>query len=691
MAPKGKSGGANSDLKQEDILQAVVFADSFVSTFAPVSDDIPRALFPVANSALLDYALEFLCSGGVQEIFVVCCHLAGQVREHLKNSRWNDKSSPCNVVPVVTEGCLSMGDALRDIDAKSLIRSDFVLIYGDVVSNIKLQPIIDEHKNRREKDKSAIMTMVFREVPPGHATRCPQDDIVLAVDNETQNVIHYQRIADSDTKHLQFPVEVIMEHKDVQIRYDLLDANISICSPQVPQLFTDNFDYETRDSFVKGILINEEIMGNTIKMCVVKDAYAARVSSLQMYDAVSQDILNRWTYPFVPDGCHRHNKDNFSYGRHNIYLSKNVTLARDCMLVENVMLGRESAVGSKTTISHSVIGKNCKIGNNVVIKGSYLWNDVTVEDNCVIETSLLCNNVTVYSGVKLSPGCVLSSKVCVGPSIELKSGTVVVHSQEDDFGEGTMDATDGGCDAMFGSKGKAFLYKDTSGDDSDVEEVTRQVWGITIETESSSDEDSECSEGSESPPDSLQPDVPVYYTEMLDTVQRSKDENISCENLILEINSLKHAYNISIKELTGLVVKVLLDQPFSENPSLSGAQALKVLTDSLKRHLMVLKNYIKNEESQRQCLEAIEDFASASSAHLQLVTKVIHFLYEADVLLEQTILKWYRQVPSNRNRGNNSDDEDLEDRDNKHAEVRKQVAPLIKWLEEADEESSEED
>jgi len=53
--------------------------------------------------------------------------------------------------------------------------------------------------------------------------------------------------------------EVITDHKDVQICYDLLDPNISICSPQVPQLFTDNFDYETRDSFVKGILINEEV------------------------------------------------------------------------------------------------------------------------------------------------------------------------------------------------------------------------------------------------------------------------------------------------------------------------------------------------------------------------------------------------------------------------------------------------
>ena len=39
----------------------------------------------------------------------------------------------------------------------------------------------------------------------------------------------------------------------------------------------------------------------------------------------------------------------------------------------------------------------------------------------------------------------------------------------------------------------------------------------------------------------------------------------------------RHAYNISIKELTHIVVRALLEQPLSENPSLAGAQVLSVL------------------------------------------------------------------------------------------------------------------
>lgn len=37
------------------------------------------------------------------------------------------------------------------------------------------------------------------------------------------------------------------------------------CVLQVAELFTDNFDYQTRDDFVRGILVNEEVLFLLIK------------------------------------------------------------------------------------------------------------------------------------------------------------------------------------------------------------------------------------------------------------------------------------------------------------------------------------------------------------------------------------------------------------------------------------------
>ncbi|KAL3879779.1 hypothetical protein ACJMK2_032065 [Sinanodonta woodiana] len=674
MAPK-KINKRGEELKQEDVLQAVVIADSFDRKFAPISDKRPRSLLHVANVPLLDYTLEFLCSAGVEEVFVFCCHFAGQIKDHLKNAGWLDNDRKFSVQTIISEDCMSVGDALRDIDAKSLIRSDFILIHGDVVSNINIQDVVQEHKKRRETDKSSIMTQVFTKAPPTHASRCREDDLVVAIDSKTSQIIHYQKV-DPD-KNLELPVEILTEHKEVQIRYDLLDCQICVCSPQVLSLFTDNFDYQTRDDFVKGILTNEEIMGNTIYIRIITEKYAARISNLQLYDSVSRDIINRWTYPMVPDNCIKHNKDNMSYGRHNIYLSKDVSLARGCVLEENVLVGKGSSIGNNSFISNTVIGRNCKIGENVKLIDSYVWDGVTVEKNCVIKKSLLCDNVTVYEGVTVCPRCVLSWDVAVGPQVTIKENTIAVASLDDDFGEIDERRT---VSAEFGVKGRAFHHSSGAGSDDEDEKLNQSMWGLNIEYSSDEDDDESSVSSVSSAKDVQMASEEMFYMELQDTLKRGKDENIGADNLIVEINSLKLAYNITVQELNIMVMKVLLEQSVSEATDQIASQVFPVLKLNLQKFLSLIKNYIKSADSQMHCLQSIEEFGSLSSLNLQLVVKVIHILYELEVLDERVILKWYKQCSTS-----------LEIVPEKKKEIRKQVEPLIKWLEEADEESSESD
>lgn len=61
--------------------------------------------------------------------------------------------------------CTSIGDVLRVLDKKHLIRNDFVLLSGDVLGNIRLDEAISLHKRLRSSDKSFIITKVFKELP----------------------------------------------------------------------------------------------------------------------------------------------------------------------------------------------------------------------------------------------------------------------------------------------------------------------------------------------------------------------------------------------------------------------------------------------------------------------------------------------------------------------------------------------
>lgn len=60
-----------------------------------------------------------------------------------------------------------------------------------------------------------------------------------------------------------------------------------MCSQSVLPLFADNFDFQTRDDFVKGLLMNEEILGSTLYWHqVTGNQYGAAITNWRMYQAV---------------------------------------------------------------------------------------------------------------------------------------------------------------------------------------------------------------------------------------------------------------------------------------------------------------------------------------------------------------------------------------------------------------------
>ena len=76
------------------------------------------------------------------------------------------------IVPIMTaKETFSPGDAMRDIYTRGLVTSDFVLVMGDLVSNIKIDEVVRVHKERRKTNKDAIMTMVVKESGVRHRTR----------------------------------------------------------------------------------------------------------------------------------------------------------------------------------------------------------------------------------------------------------------------------------------------------------------------------------------------------------------------------------------------------------------------------------------------------------------------------------------------------------------------------------------
>lgn len=92
----------------------------------------------------------------------------------LKNreSKWSKSSSGLKIVPIVTaKEAFSVGDAMRDVYTHGIITNDFILVMGDLVSNLQIDEVVRLHKERRRTNKDAIMTIVVKEAGAFHRTR----------------------------------------------------------------------------------------------------------------------------------------------------------------------------------------------------------------------------------------------------------------------------------------------------------------------------------------------------------------------------------------------------------------------------------------------------------------------------------------------------------------------------------------
>jgi len=648
------------DLKQEDILQAVVIADSFNVRFLPLTHDRPRTLLPLVNVPLLEYTLEFLLAADVQYAIIFCCAHADKIKSYIQSSKWASPSVGMEVCTIVSDSCMSLGDALRDLEAKSIIRSDFVLVHGDLVANVKLASVFEEHKQRRTSSKGAIMTLLYNEAPPKHATRRAEDEFIVALNSHSKRIIGYHRIKNLKNKFV-LNRESFEKCASIQIRHDLLDCHISICSPAVLQLMADNFDFETTDDLIKGILVNEEVQDVSVYVHTVKSMeYAARAADPVAYAAISQDVLSRWVYPFVPDrNVTGLIDDAYVYRLHSVYLHRDITLQRGLTLDENVIIGCGSVIDERSSISRSVIGKQCRIGKMVVIVGSYLMDGVTVEDGCIITSSIADRGVVIGSSSSVT-GAIIGTNVKL-PSHSKVEGGKKLTMETDLVAEGLtvepFDPTSGIHQCLYLETDSSKLWN---------------TWGISVTVTDIEYETGTSESESESETGEVQQTEEMLLSdEMATTLDRATNEAVSIDNVIVEINSIKHAYGIQIKELNRLLMKTLLTLPLRSHGNTG--QYFSQFKANAVRFLPLLKNYFRSRDSQTDALGAIEETSCCNDVLLSNVAKVVHLLYDEqlDILSEQVILDWWSQ---------------LKDRT---PAVHKNLEKFIQWLNTADEEDSD--
>ncbi|CDS06747.1 hypothetical protein LRAMOSA09274 [Lichtheimia ramosa] len=682
----------------EEPFQAVILTDSYDDRFLPISHDMPRCLMPLCNVPLIEYTLEILALTDVQEVFVVCTSHIDKIKEYFEQSSWLQSTSPLNIQIVQAPEVMSVGDALRELDSRQLITNDFILTFGDLVSNMKLDKVLEAHRARKKTDKNSIMTMVLKEATRTHSSRAKDESSVFVLDPDNNQCLFYEPVEEFPRKgRIEISPEIFENHSQFEFRNDLVDPFLDICSVEVPALFTENFDWQQlRKDFVHGILTSD-ILGKTIYTEIVSEPYVARIQNEKLYDSVSNHMLNRWTFPIVPE-TNLHHGDEYQYIRGNIYKASDVVLSRSCIIDENVQIGSGSIIGENARIGNSIIGHNCNIGDNVVLENAYVWDNVTISANSSVSWSILANNVTLLENTTINQGCLLSVGVTIGPDETIpKYSRLSLHSQPkssifaDDSDEEEED-TEQVRVLSSESHPDVYFWTERSNDDDDVDirniklgSLAFHMADLTIDSDDESESASEVGDISDDESlDAANLSISAawdtqdahkqaeFKREIAQTIDRSLHENHTVETTALEITGLRMSHNGTYDQVREVMIPMLLDSADISKNAAGNVRAM------LKKWSSLITKVTHGREDQVHVLRLFQKHCAENEQLNRLFLGILQVLYDLDVVEEDSILKWYATDAS---------------KSGSAAELalRERASKFINWLQEAEEESSEED
>ena len=137
------------------MMRAMILAAGLGTRMRPLTETVPKALAPVAGRPLIEYALRFLRSQGIEQIVINLHHLGDKIRDALGDG----STYGVQITYSPEDPLLETGGGIKNAQA-FLDGEPFVVMNCDAILDIDLAVVLDAHRRT-----NATGTLVLRPDP----------------------------------------------------------------------------------------------------------------------------------------------------------------------------------------------------------------------------------------------------------------------------------------------------------------------------------------------------------------------------------------------------------------------------------------------------------------------------------------------------------------------------------------------
>ncbi len=363
-------------------MKAIILAGGFGTRLRPLSCTRPKLLFPIANKPALDWTIERLAENGVDEIILAVNHMADTLVRHYRKPKFNLKISFSKDTPLRDKTSLfprPLGTGGPIKNAEKLIgrKEPFLVLNGDVLSNINYSELAKQHKANKEATATIALYRVDDPSRYGVAE--------LTEDNRIRQFIEKPQRGKAPSS--------------------FINAGIYVLEPDV-------FDYITSGQRVS---IEREIFP---KLAKEGRMYGYRFEGGWIDIGKPEDYqkANRlWLETVIKKS---------QTGR-NLKVGKQAKILSPSIIGKGTKIGEASEIGPHVSIGeHVTIGKKVHVDNSIILPGTVISDYTSVTGTIVGEAAIIGANV------KIENGCLIGDHTMIHDGLRLVEGVNVCPFKE---------------------------------------------------------------------------------------------------------------------------------------------------------------------------------------------------------------------------------------------------------------------
>ena len=372
-------------------MKAVILAGGEGTRLRPLTSNQPKPMMPVANKPMMEHIVTLLAEHGFDDVVVTVAFLANHIRNY-----FGDGSDFGVRMRYATEE-MPLGTAGSVRNAMSELDDTFLVIAGDVITDIDLTDIVQAH---RKKEAFASIALKRVENPVDFGIVITRDD-------------------GSIERFLEKPTWG-------QVFSDTVNTGIYVLEPGIFEFIPGEQSVDfSGDVFPAVLEKGLPLFGHVV------DGYWEDVGTLEAYHAVHREILDGRVGIELP---------GFEV-REGVRIGEGADLSPEAKIEGPVLIGDNCRVEAGAELQPYTV-----LGSDVVVKTDAYLERAVVHDHVFIgpgvrlrgtivgRSSDLRNGARVEEGVVIGDECFIGEHAVINPGIKIypfktvESGAVVTSS-----------------------------------------------------------------------------------------------------------------------------------------------------------------------------------------------------------------------------------------------------------------------